>query len=1105
MVLIHIASLLVDNNHASGKYPRCSERPWPGGGHCNCISMLWLLIAIIPRVYATHIDMPHCQVCTTHGLFEGAFHNMYSDSLNCLADIFNLDPDSPACAAKITTPAVQTACCQDTPPTIAPTVPPTEPTVPAPCNPCNPDNDPLDGWGLQEPDEKELPIFSPANDADPQTCGEVYDYNAGTDECAWASGFLPIVEYSSGCCNCGSLCRDYEINITCNAPGGFCNEVLAAVKYTKGDTVGIENDGVKPKFCCNDYYIEPTNFSNLANYNELVIENQKRSCSGSKQTDKCGNIVATRNSHMYAGGGTACIESKSCLECIEHFQILCGPGYTWDDSSQHCEWKTDITHALAYGQGHDILGSHGDESCIVLDQNGYALSKAGMSENCSITSAPSNRCYSAFHNVDVGGGPSSMVGQEEIENWGLGWEGHTQAPSDTYVSPPTRNPVPAPPPTVERPATPPPTSNRDRYTDQTNMYYDNFKKTLMHGFCCSRFFEEGIVGGAKEIFEEGKEFMPGTDTDTHVINMGIADGSLSPGHRRLSYNAEGEIPAFSDLFFGGHNACGHNPPVDTKCGRVVDPHGLSLQHVDMTEYLGAAQCGDSGGINECHNRVRDSIETFSDKIIPGSDIQDWTNEDTTFLNYDYILANYYGGDSLDMSLSAHYKAYIKGCFNAGGCGFHSDCTSLCHPAAKVVYEYSEGCDNCTYVGCENTPGCDSITCVAHQHKTTECNRETVESWEPVPSLCTSTSTYRPPHAEVLDSGGDRPDICRDDGKCLNHDGDYFLSKLFTENSDVHENCMCSVDNRQKADEEHEPCFMCLQANVIACADQYSYQTNADKCVPGGICSNFHDECHVQPEDQLYADPIPCLAVSGHQFKLNEDPVVTDREVCKDTKYTVPRACVWDQKTKKCKAGIYFGAYNASFDAVCERVSLDMYSTTSTQAEWKCESTVWDEKRPCQFDERVAYPVQCTRDYTENVINCEPSRRQIPWSPDPDDICDVLKGRKNASRMGKSYDKKQTMLALGHLCDWTPESLLDKLVDWLSDLSPMEIVAFAFLATPVVGTLVCMANSIFRWNQGCLKKCCHHKSNKSTWKRTQVADTIKSNVIIVDPSQDTKKR
>ena len=883
-----------------------------------------------------------------------------------------------------------------------------------------------------------------------------------------------------------------------SATSRFQDEVLNAKNYI----ANIATTGLKPKFCCNDYYIEPTEVLDpqYGNYTKLHTETQKTSCASSTQTDKCGNIVPTRNTHLYGSGGIHCIESHSCLDCIEHFQILCGPGYTWDDSSQMCTWKIDIPHAMAYDQGHDILGSHGDVSCIILDPNGYALVEAGVSAECFDINVKSNRCYSAFHNVDMGGLPSTMVGKHELDDMGLDWEGVTPAPHEENVVP-SRSPTEAQSPTVSRAPSPPPTPLPDRYST-THMNYDTLSHLLMNGFCCSRFFEEGIIGGAKEIFKEGKEFLPGTDTDTQMINMGIADGSLALGRRRLAYTA-GEIPTFSELFFGGHKACGHNPPVDTKCGRVVDPHGLPLQHVDMTEYLGTSHCGDSGGRNQCHDKVKTSIATFSDELIPAGfcDNPGGCTYQGTLDFYETIT----NSDALDLAINTHYKAYIEGCAAEEGCGFHSDCTSECYPDAKRVYDSPSGCGSCTGTG-------GSTTCVVNSAYYEECVENLVEPWEPVPSLCTSTSTYESPVPGTFDLSGNKvPNACPsypgEDpfSDFCGDEGDPFLSRLFThtDGKTVATNCMCSVDGRPKADKAHQPCFMCLDANVIACADQYSYNIGADKCMPDGVCANFEDECHVQPEDQLYADPTPCLAKSGHNVAFGEDPVATDRAQCEGTNYTVPRACVWDRKVNKCKAGIYFGSYNAEFQQKCANVNLEKYRTSSgmisvgaVQMEWDCESTLWNETRPCQATDRVAYPVKCTRLHGTGTIDCDPARRQIPWSPDPDDICDVLLGRKNASFMGKNYNDTQVMEALGHLCDLpTPpkESTTHKFIDWVEGLNTMELVAFVFLMIPVVGTLACTGNAVFKWNTGCCKACCGKRGRKNI-KRLPVTPVIKSNTV-----------
>ena len=324
--------------------------------------------------------------------------------------------------------------------------------------------------------------------------------------------------------------------------------------------------------------------------------------------------------------------------------------------------------------------------------------------------------------------------------------------------------------------------------------------------------------------------------------------------------------------------------------------------------------------------------------------------------------------------------------------------------------------------------------------------------------------------------------------------------------------MCSIDNHEKASVDNLHCHTCLTANVIACADGYTYDAHHDRCEEGGVCSNFENECHVQTEDQLFADPVPCLSVSGHNVQYGQAPTATDKDICESTNYTVPRACVWDRVHYKCKAGIYFGLYDPTFEETCAAVNKNEagYPLTSPQLEWQCESTVWMETRQCQATERVAYPVTCERKYGGGTIECDPDRRVIPWSPDPDDVCDVLTGKKGKDLFGPNYDEKRVMDALKHMCDWPGPSKVDKFVDWLEDLNTMEIVAFVFLMVPVLGTLLCTANSIFRWNTGCCKSCCGNIKRRKPVQRLPVAPVVKSSkavgaskAIVVGPMVENK--
>lgn len=898
-------------------------------------------------------------------------------------------------------------------------------------------------------------------------------------------------------------------------PSHFEAEVTNAKKYQAGTAF----TGLMPKFCCSDFYLEPTNFNT---YSLDIQTNKKMSCSAPVKTDKCGTIVPTRNSHGLGdfGSGVHCIESHSCLECIEHFQILCGPGYTWD--GYRCEWLIDIPHALKYDQGNDIKGSHGATSCIVLDQNGYAINTKYNNPNKD--DCASGYCYNALDNVDYNGGGPSMIGETEFARMGITWTGSaTGATRPPTIGQPTNPPSP----------TPPPTSWKDLYTPVGNVSHNRLRILLADGFCCGRMFEPGIIGKPKEIFLEGKEFLPGHDTNSHMINMGIADGSLSLGRRRLAYKGSEEIPTFSETFFGGHIGCGHSPPVNTQCGLVVDPHGLDLHDTSMTQYLGGTHCGHTGGVNKCHDEVKDSITGFGDTF----PFDDENNPYTPNLfiegggNYFKTFGAFITSLGPSMNLKAammHYQEeYITTCVGKKGCGFHSDCTSRCHKEANYVYTRPFGCISCPLDSNQTfclvpkgkskdilhggLGGCDDGAVYTDYYpyqcgfEPDHCVEYNLPEWDPTYSTCTSPEQYVPPRGHYNYQSPDHLTLSQ------THGGSPHLSFLFSKLSNVKmvtDDCMCSIDGAQKADIDHEACHMCLDASVIACADGTSYNSAKDKCTTDApnLCKNAFDECHVQPEDQLYADPIPCLRVSGHNFADGSEPWHTDKEICESQNYTVPRACVWDKKKQKCKAGIYFGSYNAIFQNTCDSINFQNLNEGPVQTEWNCESTVWNEKRPCQSSKRVAYPVECERKYGGGKIECDPARRVIPWSPDPDDICSVLYGHKNSSFLGPNLDKDQVMKALGHLCEWPEKSFLDKLEDWLTNLSPMELVAFGFLGLPAVGTLVCMGNSIFRWNEGCLKKCCHRNfDKKSTWKRTQVANTITAGrVIVVDPSQDSKK-
>ena len=80
------------------------------------------------------------------------------------------------------------------------------------------------------------------------------------------------------------------------------------------------------------------------------------------------------------------------------------------------------------------------------------------------------------------------------------------------------------------------------------------------------------------------------------------------------------------------------------------------------------------------------------------------------------------------------------------------------------------------------------------------------------------------------------------------------------------------------------------------------------------------------------------------------------------------------------------------------------------------------------------------------------------------------------------------------------------IEWLEGLNALELVAFIFLLLPVVGTLLCTANAVFKWNTGCCRACC----GNSRWGRrikrlpaTPIVKSTKSTVpgaaIVVGPN------
>jgi len=655
-------------------------------------------------------------------------------------------------------------------------------------------------------------------------------------------------------------------------------------------------DGGK-NLCCSDYYIEPTgDAAGSSEYLLHVTRNQKLSCANPVQTDKCGTIVSTRNTHQFpaGSGGVHCIENESCLTCIEHFQILCGPGYTWNKGIQKCEWVIPFDIAQQYNFGTYVSGRHGAHSCIVLKSNGYPILEE--KNNFEKTDCSHGECYGAYYNTDFNGHPATMIGEADLVAMGVTWGGHdnanrpagyTDPPTATYVAPP-----PTPPPTL-------PPNWVEEHTDADGNV-TTMQEVLLGDFCCNRFFNDGEIGMPKEIFQEGVEFAPGPHNS--LINQMISEGVAAVGRRLDAYDSMGELPTFEHFYFGGFEACGHAPPVDTECGRVVAGNGLSLAgHITsnsaFSDYLGGAHCGD--------------------------------NED---------------------------------------------------------------------------------------------NANTV-------------------------------------------------------------------------------CKKCLQANVIACASGYSWNETTQKCTVGGPCANFEHECHVRPHDQLVSDPTPCLKVSGHFQSYTAGSEDVSDAKCAEATYKASRACVWDFSRNACKAGVYFGQHStapASFTRTCA-------PKTDFQS---CEHTIWEETMTCQSEQQVAYPVSCVSGLSGGTISCNAADRSIPPSHDPDDICTVLQHRQGELKPlsgGQKYDEKEVMATLEHLCHWPKESTTHKFIEWIEGLNTLELVAFILLLLPIVGTLLCTANSIFKWNTGCCRACCANRKGKYV-KRLPVAPVLKSTrpgaSIVVGP--DLKK-
>lgn len=307
---------------------------------------------------------------------------------------------------------------------------------------------------------------------------------------------------------------------------------------------------------------------------------------------------------------------------------------------------------------------------------------------------------------------------------------------------------------------------------------------------------------------------------------------------------------------------------------------------------------------------------------------------------------------------------------------------------------------------------------------------------------------------------------------------------------------------------YHTCFQCMKSHAIACAEGYSFSSDSGKCEPGGLCTDTSRRCNVHPEDTLAA-PLGaqhCLAYSGDDF--------ISKEHCEKQSYTVERSCVWDMVKGECQGGLYFeDALPHNYEA-CKAVNdFNPTNVINYQRHVHCANTKYTEFRSCQNSKSVQHPVNCLNtEHFHNALsgqeNTESTPQVVcnPWDPTTTqqeqkpipinvDVCKDITSR----IQNKACEIHQI---ISKISDDESGDVFFELNEWLKGLNTMEIIAVVAVLIPVVGTLVCMANSIFRWNEGCLKTCCGNRYRSP--KRIPAAKVIKpGSVIVVGPQDETK--
>ena len=352
----------------------------------------------------------------------------------------------------------------------------------------------------------------------------------------------------------------------------------------------------------------------------------------------------------------------------------------------------------------------------------------------------------------------------------------------------------------------------------------------------------------------------------------------------------------------------------------------------------------------------------------------------------------------------------------------------------------------------------------------------------------------PPHG-IVSCNSENPPECH-----VVHDDEEFQIPAMDDKSPYNHGIHCGDANTNytpiagpKKDVDIGPhsnfntCLECMQSLALTCAEGYSFNVAQQKCLPGGMCTDTSTECNVHPEDTLATHTLTCVEHAGVDF--------VSKEHCQKQSYVVHRKCVWDQITQKCQGGMYFEDRIPHEYEHCDAVNTFIPPTSAFfyRRDQHCVSTTYQEFRKCQTDRHVQHPVNCfnsdVEDADESVdrVVCRPASGNIDdIKPIPitKDICNTI-----SSRVANKACEIHRIIT-GQTTDDSGDVIFE-LNEWLKELNAMEIFACVALLLPIFGTGVCIANSVFRWNEGCLKQCCGNKRRGRNIRRSSVTDVIKS--------------